>query len=74
MDATGDDSGREALRRALADRRRHATVLALVALALAVALLVDTPSTRYGAGLVVFAVWMGCFVLTCVAFIECAGF
>jgi hypothetical protein len=67
-------TGREALSGALADRRRHAGALLLVGAAIALALLFDTPSARYGAGLVVFAVWMGWFVLTCIAFVERAEF
>ena len=67
-------TGNEALHGALADRRRHGAALLLAGLAVAVALVLDTPSARYGAGLVVFSVWMGWFVLTCIAFVERAEF
>ena len=67
-------SARAALRAALADRRRHGAALALVALAAAGALLVDTPTARYGAVLFAFAVWMGWFVLTAVEWIRRAEF
>ena len=67
-------TAREALADALADRRRHGAALLLVAVALGIAFVLDTPSARYGAGLVVFSVWMGWFVLTCIAFVERAEF
>lgn len=73
-DARDRSTGNEALRGALADQRRHGAALVVALSAIAVALLVDTPSARYGAGLVVFSVWMGWFVLTCIAFVERAEF
>ncbi|MFC7229260.1 hypothetical protein N0B31_17810 [Salinirubellus salinus] len=67
-------TGREALRGALADWPRHGAALVVALSAVAVALLVDTPSARYGAGLIVFSVWMAWFVLTAIAFVERARF
>ncbi|MFB6156608.1 MAG: hypothetical protein ABEJ34_02045 [Haloferacaceae archaeon] len=67
-------TARGALWAALADWRRHAGAVALVVLAFAAANAVGTPEARYGAYLVAFAVWMGWFVLTCVAWIERAEF
>jgi hypothetical protein len=54
-------TGSEALHGALADRRRHGVALLLAPSAVALAL-------------VVFPVWMGWFVLTCIAFVERAEF
>ena len=63
-----------ALRAALADWRRHAVAVALVVGAFAAAELLGTPSARYGAYLVAFAVWMAWFVLTAVEWIRRADF
>ncbi|MFB6304505.1 MAG: hypothetical protein ABEH47_05015 [Haloferacaceae archaeon] len=64
----------DALRAALADWRRHVGAVALVALGFVVAAALGTPAAQYGAYLFAFVVWMGWFVLTCVAWIERAEF
>jgi hypothetical protein len=69
-----ETSARDALVAALGDWRRHTAALALAALAVVGALVVGTPTARYGAGLFVFAVWMVWFVLTCVEWIRRAEF
>ncbi|MFC6941279.1 hypothetical protein ACFQE8_15120 [Salinirubellus sp. GCM10025818] len=65
---------RAALRAALADWPRHVAAVVLVAGAFAAAELLATPSARYGAYLVAFAVWMAWFVLTAVEWLRRADF
>lgn len=66
---------RAALAAALGDHRRNLSALAAVALAfLAAELVGGSPSVRYGAYLVAFAVWMAWFVLAAVDWIDRADF
>ena len=59
----------------LAPTRRTLTALAAAALVLAVGyLVVGSPEARYGAWLVVFALWMAWFVSTAVEWISNADF
>jgi hypothetical protein len=66
--------GRTALREALADWRRHATALAVVAAAVGCAVVVGSRIAYYAAALVAFAVWMWWFVLTVVEWVRRADF
>jgi hypothetical protein len=63
-----------ALRAALADWRRHAVALSLVAVAFVAAEILAAPTARYGAYLIAFAVWMAWFVLTVVEWLRRADF
>lgn len=66
-----DQTGWGALRAALANWRLHVGALAVVAVTFAVAYgLLGSPSARYAAYLVAFAVWMAWFVLTAVEWIR----
>lgn len=70
-----DRTGWGALRVALANWRLHVGALAVIASAFAVAhWVVGSPSARYAAILVAFAVWMAWFVLTAVEWIRHADF
>ena len=69
-----EQPARAALRAALADWRRHAAAAALVVAAFVAAELLASPTARYGAYLVAFAVWMAWFVLTCVEWLRRADF
>lgn len=69
-----ETTARTALRAALADWRRHAGALAVVAAAFVVAALVSDPMAQYAAYLVTFAVWMVWFVLTTIEWIRRAEF
>lgn len=59
-----DQPGRAALLAALRAPRRHLLALAAVCGATILAVAIDTRTAYYAAALLVFAVWMGWFVLT----------
>ena len=63
-----------ALVEALADARRNGVALGLAGAALGSAVLLGTDEAYFGAGLVVFTVWMGWFVLTAVEWLRRADF
>ncbi|MFB6281934.1 MAG: hypothetical protein ABEH40_07945 [Haloferacaceae archaeon] len=63
-----------ALRAALADWRRHAGALAVVAVAFAVAAAISRPEAQYAAWLVTFCVWMTWFILTTIEWVRRAEF
>jgi hypothetical protein len=69
-----DRPATDALSLALADRWRNLVALVLVAGALAFAAAIDTSVAYYGAGLTVFAVWMGWFVLVAIDWLQVADF
>ncbi|MFB6301260.1 MAG: hypothetical protein ABEH78_00120 [Haloferacaceae archaeon] len=69
-----ETTARSALREALADWRRHAGALAVVAAAFGVAAVVARPEAQYAAYLVTFVVWMVWFVLTTIEWIRRAEF
>lgn len=69
-----DRPATDALTFALADRWRNLAAFALAAAAVALAVVVDTSVAYYGAGLTVFAVWMGWFVLVAIDWLRVADF
>lgn len=64
----------DALSLALADRWRNLSALALAVGAIALAVALDTRIAYYGAGLTVFAVWMGWFVMVAIDWLRVADF
>lgn len=72
--AVTEHSARSAARAALADWRRHAGAIAVIAAAFGVAALIADPVAQYAAYLVTFAVWMVWFVLTTIEWIRRAEF
>ncbi|WP_256301153.1 hypothetical protein [Haloarchaeobius salinus] len=66
--------GLVALRGALANWRRNAVALVLVAVPFGLALVAGSRVALYGAALAAFVVWMGWFVLTAVDWLERADF
>jgi hypothetical protein len=66
--------GTAALSVALGNRLRNLAALVLAAVAVGVAVAVDSRVAYYGAGLTVFAVWMAWFVLTAIDWLRVANF
>jgi hypothetical protein len=66
--------GTAALSVALGNRWRNLAALVLAAVAVGVAVAVDSRVAYYGAGLTVFAVWMAWFVLTAIDWLRVANF
>lgn len=69
-----DRPATDALSFALADRLRNLLALVLVVVAIGFAVSIDTRIAYYGAGLTVFAVWMGWFVLVAIDWLRVADF
>ena len=69
-----EQPGREALWAALGDRQRNLFTLVAVVAVVGVAASLDSAVAYYGAGLTVFSIWMGWFVLTAIDWLRRADF